>query len=119
MLIMKERPAALRTIEGWARLVLLEAGAICECEEHGWAKDRADPYARDRALIVAHQEPPLGIFRTKRSQPWRTCSVRSAMPARSARPRNILSENGSRRLQTAHQRRLDRAHVRPAIECFP
>jgi hypothetical protein len=61
MLIMKERRAAFRTIEGWAHLVLLEAGAICECEEHGWTKDRADPHARDRALIVARQEPPVGI----------------------------------------------------------
>jgi hypothetical protein len=30
--------------------VLQEAGAIHECEEHGWAKDRADPHARERAL---------------------------------------------------------------------
>ena len=61
MLIMREPRAAFRTIEGWARLVLLEAGAIRECEEHGWAKDRADPHARDRALIVARQEPPVGL----------------------------------------------------------
>ena len=61
MLMMKERRAAFRTIEGCARMVLLEAGAIRECEEHGWAKDRADPHARDRALIVARQEPPVGV----------------------------------------------------------
>jgi hypothetical protein len=41
--------ATVRTVEGWARSVLLEAGAIRECEEHGWAKDRADPHARERA----------------------------------------------------------------------
>jgi hypothetical protein len=50
MLMRKERRPAFRTIEGWARSVLIEAGAIHECEEHGWAKDRADPHARDRAL---------------------------------------------------------------------
>jgi hypothetical protein len=50
MLMMKERRAAFRTIEEWAHLVLVEAGAVRECEEHGWAKDRVDPHARDRAL---------------------------------------------------------------------
>jgi hypothetical protein len=61
MLMMKERRPAFRTIEGWARSVLLDAGAIHECEEHGWAKDRADPHARDRALLVARQDPPPGV----------------------------------------------------------
>jgi hypothetical protein len=28
--------------------VLQDAGAIHECEEHGWAKDRADPHAREQ-----------------------------------------------------------------------
>ena len=48
MLIIKERRATFRTIEGWARSVLLDAGAIRECEEHGWAKDHADPHAQVR-----------------------------------------------------------------------
>jgi hypothetical protein len=61
MLMTKERRRAFRTIEGWARSVLIEAGAIHECEEHGWAKDRADPHARDRAVDMARQEPPPGI----------------------------------------------------------
>jgi hypothetical protein len=61
MLMIKERRAAFRTIEGWARLVLLEAGAIRECEEHGWALDRADPHARERALVAARQDPPHGV----------------------------------------------------------
>jgi hypothetical protein len=60
MLMMKERRSAFRTIEGWARSVLLEAGAIHECEEHGWA-DRGDPHAREHALLVARQEPPPGV----------------------------------------------------------
>jgi len=41
MLMMKERRPATRTIEGWARSVLLEAGAIRECEEHGWMRTAA------------------------------------------------------------------------------
>jgi hypothetical protein len=41
--------------------VLQEAGAIHECEEHGWAKDRADPHAREHALDTARQEPPTGL----------------------------------------------------------
>jgi hypothetical protein len=61
MLMTKERRPAFRTIEGWARSVLVEAGAIHECEEHGWAKDRADPHARDRALDTARQDPPPGV----------------------------------------------------------
>ena len=32
MLMVKERRPHFRTIEGWARLVLLETGAIRECE---------------------------------------------------------------------------------------
>jgi hypothetical protein len=31
---------------------------------------------------------------------------------------STLSEKGSRRRQAARQRRLDRAHVPPAVECF-
>jgi hypothetical protein len=61
MLMIKERRPARRTIEGWARSVLLEAGAIRECEEHGWMKDRADPHARERAFVIARQEPPPGV----------------------------------------------------------
>jgi hypothetical protein len=41
--------------------VLNEAGAIRECEEHGWAQDRADPHARERAYDIAHQDPPDGV----------------------------------------------------------
>ena len=37
---------AIRTLRGRAINLLLEAGAIHECEEHGWAKDRANPHAR-------------------------------------------------------------------------
>jgi hypothetical protein len=61
MLMMKERRPALHTIEGWARCVLLEAGAIRECETHGWMQDRGDPHARERALIIARGNPPSDL----------------------------------------------------------
>ena len=60
MLIMKERRPAFRTIEGWARVVLLEAGAIRECEEHGWAQDRTDPHAR--IIVVRNVERRRGAL---------------------------------------------------------
>jgi hypothetical protein len=41
--------------------VLQEPGTIGECEEHGWMLDRGDPDARERALLVARQDPPLGV----------------------------------------------------------
>jgi hypothetical protein len=61
MLMTRERRHAFRTIEGWARGVLLEAYAIRECETHGWTQDRADPHAREPALLIAREEPPLGF----------------------------------------------------------
>jgi hypothetical protein len=42
-------------------LVLLEAGAIRECEEHGWMRDRSDSHAHERALLIARQDPPPGV----------------------------------------------------------
>ncbi|QQO18404.1 hypothetical protein JJB99_32825 [Bradyrhizobium diazoefficiens] len=54
MLMVKERQQAIRTLRGWAFSVLHEAGAIRECEEHGWMQDRADPVAR-----------PLGRWKDK------------------------------------------------------
>ncbi|WP_314963394.1 hypothetical protein [Bradyrhizobium cosmicum] len=61
MLMFRERRPAYRTVDGWAQSVLLEAGAIRECEEHGWMQDRADPHARDRAFKIARQHPPVGV----------------------------------------------------------
>ncbi|UFW72681.1 hypothetical protein [Bradyrhizobium sp. WU425] len=61
MLITKERRPAIRTLRGWATLLLQEAGAIRECEEHGWMQERADPHARDRALEMAREDPPTGL----------------------------------------------------------
>ena len=61
MLMAKKRRPAFRTLRGWAILVLREAGAIQECEEHGWMRDSTDPHARERALDVARLETPTGI----------------------------------------------------------
>jgi hypothetical protein len=61
MLMTKERRPTIRTLRGWAIHVLQEAGAIRECEEHGWMQDRADPHARDRAFDVARRDWPAGV----------------------------------------------------------
>ena len=52
MLMAKAQRSAIRTLRGWAISVLQEAGAIRECEFHGWIEDRADPYARQHAVAV-------------------------------------------------------------------
>jgi hypothetical protein len=41
--------------------VLQDAGAIRECEEHGWMQDRADPHGRERAFDIARKEPLAGL----------------------------------------------------------
>src|ERR1700720_2575792 len=61
MLMTKERLPAIRTLRGWAISVLQDAGAIRECEDHGWMRDRADPHARERAFAIAREEPPPGV----------------------------------------------------------
>ncbi|MBR0861884.1 hypothetical protein JQ614_08170 [Bradyrhizobium diazoefficiens] len=61
MLVTKERRSATRTLRGWAISVLQEAGAIRECEEHGWMQDRSDPHARERAFVIARQDSPAGF----------------------------------------------------------
>ena len=88
MLMTKERRPAIRTLRGWAIEVLHEAGAIHECEEHGWAKDRADPHARERAFYIAHQDPPTGFRRRTPSRKSARCSTRSVIPALNARRRH-------------------------------
>ena len=72
MLMTKERRPAIRTLRGWAISMLQEAGAIRECEEHGWMIDRADPQARDRAIIVARQDQPFGVPSEKAIAAMRT-----------------------------------------------
>ena len=48
-------------MRGWAISVLQEAGAIRECDEHGWMWDRANPHAHDRALATALRDAPFGV----------------------------------------------------------
>jgi hypothetical protein len=59
MLMTKERRVSW-TLRGWAISVLQEAGAIKECEEHGWMQDRADPHACERVFDIAREERPPG-----------------------------------------------------------
>ena len=61
MLMLSERRPTVRTMRGWATQVLQEAGAIRECEEHGWMQDRADPHTRERAFDIARGDPPAGV----------------------------------------------------------
>ncbi|MGX1110196.1 MULTISPECIES: hypothetical protein [Bradyrhizobium] len=61
MLMTIERRPTTRTLWGWAIQMLQEAGAIRECEEHGWMQDRADPHARERAFDIARQDPPPDV----------------------------------------------------------
>lgn len=61
MLMTKHRRPEIRTLRGWALAVMQEAGAIHECEEHGWAQDRADPHALERAFDIARLDPPSGV----------------------------------------------------------
>ena len=61
MLMIKERRPEIRTLRGWATSVLQEAGAISECDEHGGMRDRADPHARERAILVARRNPPPDV----------------------------------------------------------
>jgi hypothetical protein len=83
MLMTKERLPAIRTLRGWAISVLQDAGAIRECEDHGWMRDRADPHARERAFAIrrpgSRLKPPPS--RSRRS------STESATPVLSVNNR--------------------------------
>jgi predicted transglutaminase-like protease len=61
MLYVIERKRPIRTLRGWAIATLQEAGAIRQCEYHGWLVDCADLNARERALEIARQELPANI----------------------------------------------------------
>jgi hypothetical protein len=64
MLMRNEPRAPIRTLRGWAISLLYDAGAIRECETHGWMVDHADPHARERAIHLAQLAPPPGV------SPW-------------------------------------------------
>jgi hypothetical protein len=59
-MLTRERPDS-RTVDRWAIGLLLEAGAIHKCDQHGWVKDRADPHAREAALQIARADPLAGL----------------------------------------------------------
>ena len=61
MLTSQQRRPAIRTLRGWATTILMAAGAIRECEHHGWMQDRADPHAHARALLIGRDNPPPGL----------------------------------------------------------
>ena len=84
-MLTRERRPDFRTVDRWAISLLLEAGAIHKCDEHGWAKDRTDPHAREEALRIAREEPLAGACRPMRRSPSSVrCSTPSETPARSA-----------------------------------
>ena len=58
---MVNKEADFKRVDRWAIQVLQEAGAIHECDQHGWAKDRTDPHARAQALRIAANEPLTGL----------------------------------------------------------
>jgi hypothetical protein len=68
MLIIKQRQSTIRTVGGWATFVLLETGAVRECQEHGWMRigpipmlgtepSRSPARTRRRALRKMRQWP--------------------------------------------------------------
>lgn len=58
-MLTRERPD-FRTVDRWAIGLLLEAGAIQKCNQHGWAKDRSDPHAREVLDSVGAPVPNAG-----------------------------------------------------------
>jgi hypothetical protein len=54
------RPA-YRSLNGWALGMLIEQGAVRECEDHGHMRDRTDPEAWDRARDEARHNPFPGM----------------------------------------------------------
>ena len=85
MLMIKAKRPAIWTLRGWAISVLQEAGALCECEEHGWMQDRGDPHARECAFDIARRDHRPGSRRTRPLSRSRRCWTASATPVRSVR----------------------------------
>jgi hypothetical protein len=53
------RPA-YRTLDGWALSLLMEHGAVAECDAHGHRRNRSDPDAWNRAREEARLAPFAG-----------------------------------------------------------
>jgi hypothetical protein len=62
-MLTRERRPDYKAVDRWATRLLLEAGAIHECDAHGWAKVRTDPHAREQAVRTAREEPLAGLSR--------------------------------------------------------
>jgi hypothetical protein len=60
-MLTKEKRPDFRAVDRWATSLLWQTGAIHECSDHGWAKDRTDPHAREEALQIARQQPLAGL----------------------------------------------------------
>jgi hypothetical protein len=58
VLATKRQRHVVRMLDRWAISVLLDVGAIKECEAHGWMGDRTDPHAQERAFDLARRHPP-------------------------------------------------------------
>jgi len=97
MLTTKAIRTPIRTLRGWALAVLQEAGAIRECEEHGWARDRADPHARERAFDIARRDPPPGVSPNEAVTEICNESRQSATPTRNAHGNTELESGPTRR----------------------
>jgi hypothetical protein len=61
MLTTRERWPPTLSLRGGVISVPEAAGAIRECEEHGWMQDRADPHARQRAFDIVRDDLPPGV----------------------------------------------------------
>ena len=51
------RRPVYRTLQGWALGILIDQGAVVECDYHGHRIDRADPDAWNRAREEAWRNP--------------------------------------------------------------
>lgn len=84
MLMTKQRRPPIRTLRGWAINVLNEAGAIRECDEHGWMQDRANPHDESgpstSPVEIRQQTYPV----KKRRPRFATCWIRLVTPAQNA-----------------------------------
>jgi len=49
--------SSYRSLQGWALGILIEHGAVTECEHHGHRRDRSDPDAFNAAREEAHLNP--------------------------------------------------------------
>ena len=78
------RRPVYRTLQGWALGILIDQGAVVECDYHGHRIDRADPDAWNRAgRRLGGTRSPVPTRKPALPQ-WKTSCARSATPVRSA-----------------------------------